>query len=316
MIRQRQRWLYPVLVILLHVPMAAAAQAAGPRQGARILFDAAHHNWLGAATWDPLLAELREDGHLVSLNQRRFTPAGLAATDVLIVANPSPLPRDVRTSRGLEEYWWGRTAAAPALEDDEVDAIVEWVTGGGGLVLMIGHAPSGAATSNLTIALGADVRNSITRDPGLEDPAYAPAGSRGRYIRFRREDGSLREHPITTGRSPDEKVESVTTYVGTSVMGPPGSATLLALSDKAVDHRRDPPGEGGATRRISASGRGQAVAFGFGEGRVAIVTETGMFTEGTVRTPGGEVGRGLSYQGAQNARFLRNAVSWVARRLP
>lgn len=306
--------------MLVHLMLAGSAMLttqAIAQTETRVLFDAAHHNWQGEESWTPMVDLLRLDGHIVEINRAAFSTESLVGVDVVVIANPSAYTRDERTADGLREYWWGRKSAEPALTDGEVDILANWVSAGGGLFLMIGHAPNGSAASNLVDRFGIDIRNTITRDPALEDQEYGTTRLAGRYIRYSRSNGALRNHPITSGRSEGERVEAITTYVGTSIKGPAHSEILLELSDDAIDYWHDPPLEGGALHELSAAGRAQGIALSYGDGRIVIIAETGLFTTGTIHSEDGrKVERGLGYREAQSGDFARNITRWLSQEIP
>lgn len=306
-----------VLVHLMLVGSSMLTAHAMAQTGARVLFDAAHHNWQGEEAWAPMLDLLRLDGHIVEINRAAFSTESLVGVDVVVIANPSAYSREERTANGLQEYWWGRKSAEPALTDGEVDILANWVSAGGGLFLMIGHAPNGSAARNLVNRFGIDIRNTITRDPALQDQEYGITRLTGRYIRFSRSNGGLRDHPVASGRSEAERVEAITTYVGTSIKGPADSEILLELSEDAIDYWHDPPLEGGALHELSAAERAQGIALSYGHGRIVIIAETGLFTTGTIHTEDGrKIERGLGYRGAQSGVFARNIVRWLSQEFP
>lgn len=273
---------------------AAAASASGSTGDRRILcFDEAHKNvHLAAGSYAPVVALAAEVGLSLRVLDVAWTREALAGCDVLVSAGPRGAGRE----RPLAER--GRSA----FSDAEVGAVGEWVAGGGGLLLVTDHAPIGGAAAPLGRRLGVDMSDAFTEDPDR-------AGEEPGEIVFSRGAGLAAGHPITEGRSgaaSGERVDRVSTFVGQSLAGPPGSVSLLTLGPGAVDRaRRSPDGfvwedPSLADPLVPAGGRSQAVALQVGTGRVVVLGEAAMLTERGFTAPG------------HNRRFALNLLRWLA----
>jgi hypothetical protein len=289
-----------------------------------LLYDEAHHNHPSAGPINALLDIARSAGVEVRIGRRPLDEELTSRPQVLIVSGAMPVPRDDFFARfsgapgaAMAAYWMDDRMV---FSDVEVRAVVDWIMAGGSLLLIIDHAPQGAAAGNLVRGLGADVRNGFTWDGLFLPPGYvAGDGTRaGRTsnILFSRETGRIGDHPITAGSSDRTKVNAVATYVGTSIQGPLGSTPLWVLSDSATDYFR--PWPDGPEYRISAAGRSQAVAYELGEGRVVIVGEAGALMQDPFgnEPPADPAhpGIGLDYVHADNRVFAENLISWLLRR--
>ena len=282
-----------------------ARQAPVGRRRARILLDEAHHNLFAAASggYRSFVRLVTEQGYAVTTNKSPFSPAGLATTDILLIANPN-----------------GGTAAAPvderartAFTDGEMDAVQQWVDGGGALLLVTDHYPTGAAARALAARFGVGLSGGWTDDPPNRRtlPGY---GAVFGYLVFSRTTGLIGGHRITDGRDASERVRAVATTTGESIEGPPTSAVLLRLSPTAVDWL--PPAGARAAAAAGArdfnpcptcgtrpaDGRSQAIAVESGRGRVVVVGEMGVLTDYSVRE-------------TDNRRFALNIVRWLSREL-
>ncbi len=91
----------------------------------------------------------------------------------------------------------------------------DWVRGGGTLLLVVDHYPTGHAAEILArrfdVDLGKEQRS---------DRANAPAGGTGGAILFSRDNKLLADHPITRGRNDEERVNQVVTFTGSRSKGP------------------------------------------------------------------------------------------------
>lgn len=307
--------------------LALGVQALPPT----LVYDEAHNNQPSDGPTGGLLEVARSVGAQVRIG-RRSLDKELAdgEPDLLVIVDPLSMPRSeffgrFRGRRGpITAAWpqyWTADAGRPAFSRTEIEATVEWVREGGGLLLVVDHAPFGAAAAELARALGADIRNAFTWDGRHKPPDYTHPETddpKTSYILFERAEGMIGDHPILSGPGEGGALEAVATYVGTSVRGPVGSVPLLILSDSAFDYYRAWPD--GPIRRWAAGGRSQAVAYELGRGRVVIVTETAALMKDPFgakyrRDPKG-VGMGLSYTRGDNRRFAENILRWLGGQAP
>ena len=339
--------------------IAAPAYSAG---GPRVLLDQAHHNHMDANDHGrPLLDLLRNDGYRVHIHHEPFDAAALADVDVLIIANPYAHATENWYHRGYEWWKWSEASAVPAFTAAEIGAVVDFVSGGGNLLLAVGGAPWAGAAGELAAALGVDFRNADTRaaqrvpeaefesrglrfvsaemveqmrqanaaggqsnSAGQANPAgQASPASQADPARAQ-DHGTLGAHAISSGDGSDsQRLWTVLTYLGQSIVGPPGSISLLELPDDAVDWLKDRPG--GEWRTLSAAGRSQAVAFELGAGRVVVVGDAAVFfarpwRAGSIAAPMGMAWpeRYVPREGVDatpmpmNRQFALNVMHWLS----
>ena len=178
---------------------------------------------------------------------------------------------------------------APAFTEPEVRAVEAWVKKGGGLLLIADRAPFGGPARTLARALG------VT----LDDNTILRKGEDGKP------DGVLtidvaadgeKTHPIFTG------VSRVVYVVGESLAGP--GVVLRAPAGTYSGPTNQ------ATEGPPAAGKPIILAFSHGSGRVVVIGDAGIASAfGSV---GASSHRGISE--ADNARFVRNVIRWLARR--
>jgi hypothetical protein len=280
----------------------------------RLLFDEAHFNvHTTQGSYKTFVDLVTSDGYQVTVNDRPFDGKVLAGYDILVISNARGAPRP---------------SEKPAFTDAECDAIGDWVQGGGALLLVTDHYPTGHAAENLAKRFGVEMSKGTT-----SDPAHTPPGTVGGVLLFSRDEKSLGDHPITRGRNESERINRVATFTGQSLKGPAGSVALLKFSDTAVDRLPGgagnvsgpadlPPARALVRRRpaaaeaptVSAAGRSQALALGFGQGRVVVLGEASQITAqrvGPQQRP-----MGMNYPNCDNRQWTLNIMHWLSGLLP
>jgi cyanophycinase len=269
------------------VPHPAYARGQGPR----VVIDEAHANFHTVdGRYRPFAEVARRDGYVVRAGTETFSAASLEGVDLLVIAN------------AIQEGAEWVLPVASAFTDEEIEAVVAWVRGGGGLLLLADHMPFPGAADALGRALGLRFVNGFAN---LSDDV------------FRRSDGTLADHPITRGRDASERVDSVRTFTGQAfVAAAPGPDPLLVLDSGAVSLQPDTAWAfHDETPSLDAEGAWQGAAFPLGAGRVVVLGEAAMFSAqlaGEARNP-----MGMNHpQAAQNPQLLLNTLHWLSGLLP
>lgn len=274
--------------------------------GPIVLIDEGHHNFhtLGPTTdyndahqqvtipgrYGPFAELLRRDGYIVRSLRSPFRRAALTDAQVLVIAN-------ALAETNVDDWSLPNPSA---FTDDEIEAIVTWVREGGSLLLIADHQPWPAAAARLAGRFGLLFYNGSTE-----------------RLQFRREIGSLQDHPITRGRGLAEQIDFVLTFSGQAfrfagdITGDPlliipQNTTLVLHWDPLLDLTDKVP-------RIRADGMLQGAVVRFGAGRVAAFGEAAMFTA-QVDEDGP---MGMNHPEApQNAQFVLNVLHWLTGLLP
>ena len=307
---------------------AKVAHPAYAKNGPKVLFDEAHNNFHTASgRYKPFADLITNDGYQVTPNKQKFSAETLKGYDILLISNALGAPR-----MNMPD------ASSPAFTDAECDAVSDWVKTGGSLLLIADHAPMGAANQILAQRFGVNMRSAYTSDSANYDKE---TGNQG-FIVFTRDNGLLMDHSITKGRDASERINRVITFTGQSIKGPDGSAVLLKLADTAKDvsppsqadiqaaierarqgaGSQVPPGmslpPGSTAVRvqlpenagISAAGRAQGIAFGFGSGRAVVLGEAAMLSA-QLAGPNG-MPFGMNHPGIDNRQLALNIVHWLS----
>ena len=246
-------------------PIEKPSHASG--SGPAVLIDEGHFNFHTASGRYTAFADLlRRDGYVVRPSTGSFRSDTWRSGKVLVIANALHEEND-------RNDW--KPPFRPAFTPEEVDAVRNWVAGGGRLLLIADHAPFDAAAATLASTFGVKFRDAAT---------VGPDASQIRL--FKKADGTLREHPLT------KEIDQIATFSGgwfeQGILGQP----LMFYG---------------------AQGQGpvQGAVIVFGKGKVAVFGEAAMFSAqlaGPNRTP-----MGMNAPGAEkNALLALNVVRWLA----
>lgn len=288
------------LILLLSVS-AQAQQMADPefnttvakpaysKNGPRVMFDEAHHNFHTTdGRYKPFVDLLSNDGYRIVRNRQPFTKASLSSFKILVIANA--LGAEELDDEGADES---------AFTEEECQAVQEWVKDGGALLLIADHAPAGGAAAALASRFDVDMSKGFTYDDANSFPGNPS------LLIFSRENELLTPHPITEGRDQNERVNKVLSFTGQSLKGPANSAAILKLSDTATDKASRE-----AETSVSAAGRAQAIALKFGKGRVVVQAEAAMLSA-QLAGPNKEK-MGMNAPGTDNRQYALNLMHWLS----
>jgi len=262
-------------------------------KGPVVLIDEGHNNFHTAeGRYRPFADLLRKDGYRVASLSDRFAQDSLQKAEILVIANA--------LHESNVESWTLPTPSA--FTEREISAVEKWVRDGGALLLIADHMPFPGAAKDLAAAFGFTFNNGF---------AYAPdEGKQG--TRFSRADGSLKDHPITRGSAPDERIDFVVTFTGQAFRGPPEAEPLLVFGKssyslmprQAWQFTEDTP-------RISVEGWYQGAVRRYGKGRIAVFGEAAALTA-QLSGPK-KVKIGMNNPAAkQNCQFALNVVHWLS----
>ena len=268
----------------------------------RVLFDEAHFNFHTAAgRYKPFVDLTTNDGYVVTPNKEKFQQKTLTGYSILVIANAQGSNQQGDNS---------------AFTEEECDAVCDWVSAGGSLLLITDIYPFGAAAERLVSRFGVKMSKGYTEDPVNQDK-NAHAAS---HIVFTRDNGLIVEHPITEGRKVTERIRRVMSFKGQSLEGPEGSVSFLQLADTAIDRMPElteienlnglPEKVIKYADPVSAAGRAQGIALKFGKGRVIVLGEAAMLTAQI----GAEDKRpfGMNVQGIDNRQLALNIMHWLS----
>lgn len=283
-----------------------ANPAYAPGEGPVVLVDEGHFNvHVGEGSDVAFLEFLRRDGYTVR-RSRSLHRDTLDTGQILVL----PMPTAERNRRRV-------SPGASAFTPEEITTVRGWVEDGGSLLLVSDHLPVSGGVQELAMAFGIHFSNGYARDcPLPSDETDCGSLARGP---FRRSDGSLVNHPITDGRTPAERIDSVTLRGASafhSVTDDVDLEPLLVYRPGAISLEPTAPRVfTPETPRVPIEGWFGGAAFRFGEGRAVFTAEGGMFF-GSLRWLGmktedhdyGEPSPGAE----QGFQLLLNVLHWLS----
>jgi hypothetical protein len=275
-------------------------------EGPTVLVDAGHYEVHTATTsYRPLARLLEADGYRVAERTGRITDASLAGARVLIIPNALGAKGAVAMFANALGLKGALDWDIDAFDAEESHCIRQWVDRGGGLLIVSDHKPSGAAVSLLGRQFGLTFSNWYTEDAKAAN--HDPVSDSWTFLVFSRANGLLGSHPITNGRDASERVDSVITFSGGSVAGPPSATPLLQLSSTARDFpTQNSPDSAGR----SVAGATQGLALTSGRGRVVILGEASMLSAYTLHR-GQDYHFGMNRRDHGNRQLALNIVHWL-----
>ncbi|SPE34172.1 conserved exported hypothetical protein [Candidatus Sulfopaludibacter sp. SbA3] len=187
-------------------------------RGPAVLIDRGHWNRsVPDPRFEGLLQMLTWDGYQVARNRQDLVPELLRTTRVLVIPNALGWKGVLQPLVGKV----GLRLHPQAFSVAEVEAVRDWVHGGGSLLLIADRAPAAEASQALAGEFG--VR--------LVDGGEST-------VPFSR-DGGLGDDAIANGRPEEgEEVEYAVSFSGGKLWGPPGSMTFLKEQGVAFESGR------------------------------------------------------------------------------
>lgn len=262
-------------------------------KGSKVMIDEAHHNFHRVNGRYSVFAKLlRADGYKVSGFTKTFTAKNLAACKILVIANAlNPVNN---TSWSLPN--------PSAFSADEINAVQEWVKGGGRLFLIADHMPFAGAAAELGKAFGIEFINGFAMNRDMVAPD-----------RFTTKEKNLAENEITNGMGTYEKVDTVMTFTGSAFKIPEKAIPVLTLDtsitvytpENAWDFSKETP-------TVNGNGLYQGAYMPYGEGKIVVFGEAAMFTAQLAGPDRTKMGLNLPVA-KKNNQLLLNIIHWLDR---
>lgn len=242
-----------------------------------------------------MLEILAADGFQTAYLDQAISAERLAGSDVLFIHG---LPNDEIQLPNGSTFW------RSPLADEEVDSVVRWVDGGGGLFLSLSHFPNGSGALPLLEAFSVRFRDGYIYSetyPSFTDPVN---GYCSHYFGLSSQDNTLNpDHPLLQHGLPVSRVDL---HCGAGVFR---EAEDVVIGFPAGSVNYDATGLISETSDFYAG----MIAFNYGAGRVVIATDQGLFRDFIFEfNTGDRVFVTITGPDNDNANLFVNTVRWLS----
>jgi hypothetical protein len=265
-------------------------------KGPKVLFDRGHYNFIvdmGLAK--PLIDVATADGYQVEIDSMKFTKAYLSKYKMLVIFPAMPFKFGSK-SQVTDEI---------TFTQDELNALHEWVSNGGSLLMFDEHAPIDKSVTPLFNKFGIQLSIGIVSD-SLNYENKFEMSSKESLLKFTRSNGLLNsEHPITQGEKTGEQINNIMTYGGGGLTGKDYS-NLFRLSPSATIKKYS----GSAP---SGKAESQGLAGNFGKGKVVALGDCNGFTAMYMMMKSKKFSAGMQVAEYDWKQFALNTFHWLSK---
>ena len=260
--------------------------------GPKISIDKAHSPFVQRGTYDPFVKLMREDGYQVEYSETDITMQVLKGLDIFVIVN------------AYKKNFANFSVMQPpsAYKDSEIDALRDWVSTGGRLLLIADHAPFAGGTVKLAENFGFTIFNSFV----LEESSLPFIHGK---IRYSLSNGINSEHPIVKS----SKIDHVLTFAGSGFIPPANAKSIFTIPSGYIAAMTQKRSELANAPRIQVSGLSQGATLELGTGRIAVFAEAATFTAQIIN--GSELHGMNNPRADQNAMFALATMGWLAQGL-
>ena len=269
-------------------------------KGPTILFSNENSSYVQNGLARPLMTLLEGDGFVADIVEGELTREALDKGAILALINP--YRHDYANSPAIDP--------PSAFTEREIEAVHQWVSEGGSLLILADHAPLGGGSSKLAATFGFTFLNGHVVETGPADSGIVSAD-----IDFTATTGLNTSSPITNGGLGRKPVHRFYCFDGQAFIPPDGAVVLLRIQEgwsAVFSYRIDT--EIARAPRIDARGMAQGAVLEYGKGRVAVFGETGSFS--AQELDDGEKFGFNTPEGAENPEFILSVARWLARYAP
>jgi hypothetical protein len=266
-------------------------------KGPKVLIDAAHHNFIvEMGLIKPLMDVVTNDGFQPNIDSALFTKDYLSKYKVVVISPAMPFLFGSKPEVTNEITF----------TDDELNALHDWVSEGGSLLMLSEHAPIDKSMTPLFNKFGIQLSSGAIYD-SLNYDTTVTLSSNVTILKFTTENGLLnQDHPITTGENKNEKINNIETYTGSSLQGE-GYANIFKLAPSAKMKKWN--------RGLPANlGNSQGLAGNVGKGKVAAFGDCNGFTAMYVKANAGQkFSAGMQVAAYDWKQFVLNTFHWLSK---
>ena len=264
--------------------------------GPKILIDAGHHNFVVELGLNkPLFDVASSDGYQIKIDSMQFTKEYLSNYNIVVIWPAMPFKFGSK-NQVTDEI---------TFTIDELDALHDWVSNGGSLLMFSEHAPIDKSVTPLFNKFGIQLSTGIVVDSLNSDtPIEMPRWNHS-FLKFTSKNGLLNtEHPVTKGEKKNERVSNILTHGGGGLTGD-GYTNILKLSSSAMVKKWNgtmPTGTPNSQCLAGNVGKGKLVALGDCNGFGAMFIKSGEY----------KLSSGMQVSGYDWKQFVLNTLHWLS----
>jgi len=243
----------------------------------------------------PLIDVTNSDGYQVAIDSMQFTKEYLSDYKLVIILPAMPFTFGSK-KQVTDEI---------TFTTDELNALHEWVSNGGRLLMFSEHAPIDKSVTPLFNKFGIQLSIGIVSDSLYCDSAIK-ISSYQTLLKFTRKNGLLNtEHPITKGENANEHISNIVTYGGSGLTGE-GYANIFKLSSSAFIKKWS-----GSLPFGTANS--QCLAGKIGNGKVVALGDCNGFTAMYIKSGESKFSAGMQVPGYDWKQFVLNTLHWLSK---
>ena len=273
--------------------------------GPKILIDAGHNNFaVELGLNKPLFDVASSDGYQIKIDSMQFTKEYLSNYSIVVILTAMPFKYG---SEDFSLFFDGQKEADVfTFTSDELNALHEWVSDGGSLLMFSEHAPIDKSVTPLFNKFGIQLSIGIVADSLNSDTTIKmPGWPQQSFLKFTSTNGLLNtEHPITKGEKKNERISNILTYVGGGLTGD-GYTNIFKLSSSAIIKKW-------SGSMPSGTPNSQCLAGNVGKGKLVALGDCNGFIAMNVKSGGYKLSAGMHVSGYDWKQFVLNTLHWLS----
>ena len=264
--------------------------------GPKILIDAGHHNFLvEIGLIKPLFDVASSDGYQIKIDSMQFTKEYLSNYQLVVIMSAMPFKYGSK-NQVTDEI---------TFTTDELNALHDWVSNGGSLLMFSEHAPIDKSVTPLFNKFGIQLSTGIVVDSLNSDTPIEMPSWKYSFLKFTSKNGLLNtEHPITKGEKKNERISNILTYVGGGLTGD-GYTNIFKLSSSAIIKKW-------SGSMPSGTPNSQCLAGNVGKGKLVALGDCNGFIAMNVKSGGYKLSAGMHVSGYDWKQFVLNTLHWLS----
>jgi hypothetical protein len=188
---------------------------------------------------------------------------------------------------------------------DELDALHDWVSNGGSLLMFSEHAPIDKSVTPLFNKFGIQLSTGIVVDSLNSDTPIEMPSWKYSFLKFTSKNGLLNtEHPITKGEKKNERISNILTIGGGGLTGD-GYTNILKLSNSAMIKKWN-------GTMPTGTPNSQCLAGNVGKGKLVALGDVNGFTAMFIKSGGYKLSAGMQVSGYDWKQFVLNTLHWLS----